>query len=171
MKAPGEAYDNDMFGKDPQPAHMQDFQQLPDTRAGDWGGVHINSGIPNKAFYLVATAIGGHAWEAPGHIWYETLTKYCGPTSDFQAFADATVAVARRLYGLASNQQAAVCAAWSEVGIRVVGTERIRPATAAGRPSPRYTTAEGADTLAALQRQVADLAKVVESLSAKVQPV
>src|SRR4029453_13151871 len=54
---------------------MEDFQNLPDTRAGDFGGVHINSGIPNKAFYLVATAIGGDAWDAPGHLWSETLTR------------------------------------------------------------------------------------------------
>src|SRR5262245_4476106 len=50
MKAPGTAYDNALLGKDPQPAHMDDFKNLPDTRAGDNGGVHVNSGIPNHAF-------------------------------------------------------------------------------------------------------------------------
>ena len=70
MKAPGTAYDNADFGKDPQPDHMSRFVHLPDTEDGDFGGVHINSGIPNKAFYLVATGIGGNAWQAPGHIWY-----------------------------------------------------------------------------------------------------
>ena len=35
--------------------------------------MHINSGIPNKAFFLTAINIGGYAWEAPGHIWYESL--------------------------------------------------------------------------------------------------
>ena len=39
----------------------------------DDGGVHINSGIPNRAFYLAATEIGGYAWEKAGRIWYETL--------------------------------------------------------------------------------------------------
>ena len=52
---------------------MRHFVELPDTEDGDNGGVHINSGIPNKAFYLTATGIGGYAWEAPGHIWYESL--------------------------------------------------------------------------------------------------
>src|SRR5262249_39806011 len=97
MKAPGEAYDSPIFGKDPQPGHMDGFRVLPDTRAGDNGGVHINSGIPNHAFYLAATAIGGNAWDAAGHIWYETLTKNCGPQAEFQDFADATVGVAGRL--------------------------------------------------------------------------
>ena len=66
MKAPGTAYDNELLGKDPQPAHMSNFVELPDTEDGDNGGVHINSGIPNKAFYLAAVGIGGYAWEAPG---------------------------------------------------------------------------------------------------------
>ena len=39
----------------------------------DNGGVHINSGIPNHAFYLAATALGGHAWERAGRIWYDAL--------------------------------------------------------------------------------------------------
>ena len=65
LKAPGTAYDNPLIGKDPQPARMSDFRTLPDTRSGDNGGVHINSGIPNKAFYLVATGVGGPSWDAP----------------------------------------------------------------------------------------------------------
>ena len=73
MKAPGKAYNNPQFGRDPQPDHMSKFVMLPDTDEGDWGGVHINSGIPNKAFYLTAIGIGGYAWEAPGHIWYAAL--------------------------------------------------------------------------------------------------
>ncbi len=73
MKAPGHAFDNRLFGKDPQPDHMSDFVNLPDTEPGDNGGVHINSGIPNKAFFLTAMRIGGFAWEAPGLIWYESL--------------------------------------------------------------------------------------------------
>ncbi len=52
LKAPGTAYDNEEFGRDPQPDHMSSSCPLPDTEEGDWGGVHINSGIPNKAFYL-----------------------------------------------------------------------------------------------------------------------
>ena len=34
--------------------------------------MHINSGIPNKAFYL-RRALGGLAWEQAGRIWYDAL--------------------------------------------------------------------------------------------------
>ena len=61
---------------------------LPDTEEGDNGGVHINSGIPNKAFYLVAVGLGGYA-EAAGLIWYEAL-KASTMTTQFQEFADTT---------------------------------------------------------------------------------
>jgi Zn-dependent metalloprotease len=57
MKAPGTAYDDPLVGKDPQPAHMDDYVET----IQDNGGVHINSGIPNHAFYLAATEIGGFA--------------------------------------------------------------------------------------------------------------
>jgi Zn-dependent metalloprotease len=162
MKAPGTAYDSPLFGKDPQPAHMEDFQNLPDTRAGDNGGVHINSGIPNHAFYLVATAVGGNAWEAPGHIWYETLTKNCGPQAQFQDFADATYGVAGRLYGVASLEQQAVRQAWLEVGIRVKADEAIRPIMSTSKRGSRH---EDTDSLVALQRQVEQLSRVVGQLS------
>ena len=60
-----------MLGRDPQPAHMDGFVVTRD----DNGGVHINSGIPNHAFYLAAKALGGHAWERAGLIWYRALTS------------------------------------------------------------------------------------------------
>ena len=89
MKAPGTAFDNNLFGKDPQPDHMDHYVDLPDTDEGDNGGVHINSGIPNKAFYLVSVGIGGNSWDAPGHIWYESLMA-SNPTTQFQGFANTT---------------------------------------------------------------------------------
>ncbi|GIF25696.1 Zn-dependent metalloprotease [Actinoplanes tereljensis] len=118
MKAPGTAFNNDLFGEDPQPDHMDRYVELPDTDEGDNGGVHINSGIPNKAFYLVAIGIGGNSWEAPGHIWYESL-RASTSTTNFQQFADTTFSKAGELYGASSPQQQAVRAAWDEVGIRV----------------------------------------------------
>jgi len=116
LKAPGTAFDNATFGKDDQPAHMDDFVVLPDTAAGDWGGVHTNSGIPNKAFYLVATAIGGYAWEAPARIWFAALAA-SHPTTDFAAFAALTVAQATELFGESSPEVAAVREAWETVGV------------------------------------------------------
>ena len=113
MSAPGTAYDDPDLGKDPQPAHMRD---LVNTNR-DNGGVHINSGIPNRAFFLAATNLGGFAWQKAGLIWYRTLCGRLSPTADFQAAADATVAVAASLFGSASVEQKAVIDAWANVGI------------------------------------------------------
>lgn len=114
MKAPGTAYDDPMLGKDPQPAHMRDYVRT----FQDNGGVHINSGIPNHAFYLVATRLGGQAWERAGRIWYETLRDpQLRPNTGFRRFAGLTVTVAGRLYGTGSPEQQAVREGWDQVGI------------------------------------------------------
>src|SRR5262249_22599978 len=62
MSDPGSAYDDPRVGKDPQPADMKGYKPLPDDEDHDWGGVHTYSGIPNRAFYLVAKSLGGNAW-------------------------------------------------------------------------------------------------------------
>ena len=113
MSNPGTAYDDPNIGKDPQPAHMKDYVQTN----SDNGGVHINSGIPNRAFYLAAMNIGGFAWQKAGLIWYRTLTGRLSPTADFQAAADATVQAAGSLFGDRSDEQKAVIDAWGTVGI------------------------------------------------------
>jgi Zn-dependent metalloprotease len=116
MKAPGTAYDDPVLGRDPQPWHMSHFV---DTY-NDNGGVHINSGIPNKAFYLAATHIGGFAWERAGRIWYETLRDPAlRPNAGFKRFAKLCVATAARLYGPDSVERIAVADAWSAVGLPV----------------------------------------------------
>jgi Zn-dependent metalloprotease len=117
MKAPGTAYDDPVIGKDPQPAHMNDYVNTTQ----DNGGVHINSGIPNRAFYVAAYEIDGYAWEKVGQIWYITLTDRLSSTSNFQAAADATYAVAGDLYGANSLEQQAVKKGWAEVGITAAG--------------------------------------------------
>ena len=116
MKAPGTAYDDPVLGKDPQPAHMRDFQYTFE----DNGGVHINSGIPNHAFYLAATNIGGFAWDKAGRIWYETLRdSHLQPYWGFRRFARLSITVAGQLFGERSAEQQAVREAWSEVGIDI----------------------------------------------------
>jgi len=114
MKAPGTANDLDR-----QAGSMSGYADLPDDNdpSHDNGGVHINSGIPNRAFYLAATAIGGPAWEHAGRIWYVTLTEHLEPTSDFRAAADATITVAGELFGAAGHEHQAVSAAWKAVGV------------------------------------------------------
>ncbi|MEU6367519.1 M4 family metallopeptidase [Streptomyces sp. NPDC046931] len=111
MKAPGTAYDDDELGKDPQPAHMDDFVQT----FADNGGVHINSGIPNHAFYLAAMQLGGSAWELAGRIWYDVLTSGALPRDvDFASFA-ALTADAAAAYG--PQERKAVLEAWDAVGV------------------------------------------------------
>ncbi|GAA2432150.1 M4 family metallopeptidase [Streptomyces glaucus] len=114
MKEPGTAYDDDVLGKDPQPATMDDY-----VRTGsDNGGVHINSGIPNRAFYLAATALGGHAWERAGQIWYDVLTGgELEQDARFTDFATLTVSAARARYGDGEEREA-VAKAWQQVGVR-----------------------------------------------------
>ncbi|MFP5251602.1 MAG: protealysin inhibitor emfourin [Actinomycetes bacterium] len=113
MAAPGTAFDDPVLGKDPQPGHMRDLVVTTD----DLGGVHINSGIPNRAFHLAATAIGGHAWEAPGRIWMDALTDPLPRTAGFRDFAEATLAAAAARYGDDARETGAVRAAWEAVGV------------------------------------------------------
>ena len=117
MKAPGSAYDDPILGKDPQPANMKDYV----TTVEDNGGVHINSGIPNHAFYVTSVEIGGFAWEKAGLIWYKTLTEKLSTQSNFQNAADLTHAAAGELFGTNSLEQNAVKAGWAEVGITIGG--------------------------------------------------
>ena len=116
LEAPGTAYDDDVLGKDPQPAHMDDYVNT----SSDNGGVHINSGIPNHAFYTAATALGGHSWERAGWIWYAALRDpRVKPTARFTTFARATMRAAKRLYGDAGDEVDAVTEGWGKVGISV----------------------------------------------------
>jgi Zn-dependent metalloprotease len=116
MADPGTAFNDPLLGKDPQPKHMKKFVRT----LSDHGGVHINSGIPNHAFYLLATDLGGNAWDSAGRIWYETLRdSRIRPNSTFQGFARRTVANAGLLFGDASNERNAVIKAWKQVGIDV----------------------------------------------------
>jgi Zn-dependent metalloprotease len=122
MQEPGTAYDDPVLGKDPQPGHMRDYQDL--ALWNDNGGVHINSGIPNHAFYSVATEIGGYAWEKAGQIWYITLRDRLRRNADFQDAANLTYQVAGDLYGDRSTEQEAVRNGWANVGITVAAKGR-----------------------------------------------
>jgi len=123
MKAPGTAYDDPVLGKDPQPAHMKDYVNT----VSDNGGVHINSGIPNHAFYLTALEIGGNAWEKAGQIWYVTLRDKLTSSSKFQDCAIQTYQVAGNLFGAGSLEQQAVKNGWAGVGLNVDGGPTTPP--------------------------------------------
>jgi Zn-dependent metalloprotease len=133
MKAPGTAYDDPLLGKDPQPANMSGYV----TGSDDNGGVHINSGILNRAFYLSATALGGFTWVAVGRIWYRVLTEKLLPTAGFQDFALATVVMAGQLYGIGGQVQTTIAEAWSAVGLPVPPSLMKRAVAGVVRPFRR----------------------------------
>jgi Zn-dependent metalloprotease len=128
MREPGTAYDDPRLGKDPQPGHMRDFVVTDD----DNGGVHINSGIPNRAFHLVATTLGGNAWERPGAIWYAAITGDIKADCDFAAFAALTEAAAVEVHGEDSPEAEAVRSAWREVGVTDAGASTPPAAATSG---------------------------------------
>jgi Zn-dependent metalloprotease len=105
MKHPGtaNAYDD-------QPADMDNY--VPG------GDVHTNSGIPNRAFYVVASTLGGYAWDAAGPIWYAALADpQLHPNATFRDFARITLRQAQQTYGAGSDQAHAVQQGWEAVKV------------------------------------------------------
>ena len=131
MTEPGTAYDDPQLGRDPQVGSMADYVDTEE----DSGGVHINSGIPNRAFALAAKKIGGYSWEQAGRTWYDAITSgEVGGQTDFLGFARATVSSATRLFPDDPRVADHVRAAWTEVG--VAGRVRCGRCPVAGRRSP-----------------------------------
>jgi Zn-dependent metalloprotease len=119
MKAPGSGYKNHPeLGDDPQPANMDDYQDMPNTPSGDWGGVHINSGIPNFAFYVTAFNIGGYSWEKAGRIWYAVLTdQSLAHDARFADVKNLTIIHAEKMFGINSPEAKAVKHGWLEAKV------------------------------------------------------
>jgi Zn-dependent metalloprotease len=114
MTAPGTAYDDPVLGRDPQPADYAGFVHTTE----DSGGVHINSGIPNRAFATLALSLGGPSWTIAGAVWYQALRDDRLQTgATFAQFAQITRAVAADRFGDPTAQ--AVAAAWEAVGVAV----------------------------------------------------
>jgi Zn-dependent metalloprotease len=166
LSEPGSAFDDPALGgKDPQPGDMSGYV----VTSSDNGGVHLNSGIPNRAFYLAASEIGGNAWNQAGHIWYWTLrSRWLPRNANFQTFARLSTAIARWAYGNGSAPHVAVGGAWQAVGLDVSSLwpqrrvyaaaqtrARARPAAAA-RSAPsaaKKTTARSATAAKPRQRR------------------
>ena len=105
MKAPGTANPHD-----DQPADMDGYVED--------GDVHTNSGIPNRAFAVLAEILGGNAWDAAGPIWYRTLCdRQLSPSATFADFARLTLVNAQQLYGTDSAQAQAVRTSWDAVKV------------------------------------------------------
>lgn len=122
MAAPGTAYDDPALGRDPQVGSMVDYVVTDD----DNGGVHLNSGIANRAFHLAAIGIGGRAWQGAGAIWFDAITGGdVGPNTDFAGFAAATIAAAGPHAGVVEQ-------AWRTVGVTSADVTPTRPGSTAG---------------------------------------
>ena len=108
MKKPGTAY-----AQDPQPADMDGYV----TTSKDNGGVHLNSSIPNRAFYEACAAFDANknSWETIGPAWYKAFTNL-PPNANFMTAAKATVAAAKTF---GQKQADAVQAGWSAVKIHL----------------------------------------------------
>ncbi|MEM6841508.1 MAG: M4 family metallopeptidase [Bacteroidota bacterium] len=91
-----------------QPDHMSEIY----TGEEDNGGVHINSGIPNRAFFLIASEIGR---DRAGELYYHALTTYLTASSEFADLRQALLNSADDLFGAAESQ--AVATAFDAVGI------------------------------------------------------
>lgn len=97
-----------------QPANMSEYQNMPLNEANDNGGVHINSGIPNRAYYLFATAITKDKAE---RVYYRALTQYLTNQSQFIDCRLAVVQAARDLYGNNSYEMQQAGIAFDSVGV------------------------------------------------------
>ena len=103
MKEPGTAWSGD-----DQPKDMDGFVE--------GGDVHTNSGIPNRAFCLAATALGGNSWDKSGRIWYRALALLT-PQASFAEAAHATIQAATLLFGADGAEVKAVTQAWRTVKV------------------------------------------------------
>lgn len=111
-----------------QPSKFSDYVNLPNTENGDNGGVHINSGIPNHAFYLTAKDLGH---QSTGKIYYRALNTYLTASSQFIDAREALEQSATDLFGATSKELKAVSLAWDTVEV----TEETTGPAGSTRPS------------------------------------
>ena len=108
-----------------QPDHYSRFVRT----LFDNGGVHINAGIPNHAFYLAieggrhptsglnVTGVGGGNREQIEKVFYRAFTSMLPANARFSTARAATIQAARDLYGAGSAAERAVTDAWTAVGV------------------------------------------------------
>ena len=111
LKEPGTAYDDPVVGRDPQIAHFRDL--VSSQNPGE--GIHVNSGIPNKAFYETAVRLDT---ETAAQIWIESLARFDGKTN-LRGAAKHIYETAREKFGNTSDEAKAVKAAWNVVGLKL----------------------------------------------------
>ncbi len=109
----------------------------PDTYLGDYwysgsgdnGGVHYNSGVQNKWFYILTEgesgtndngdsyAVTGIGMDAAGAIAYRNLSVYLSSSSNYAAARAGAIQSAIDLYGAGSAEEIATTDAWYAVGV------------------------------------------------------
>lgn len=120
MKSPGTAYvDHPVLGTDIQPATMDEY----DYSSRDNYGVHINSGIPNHAFYIFANRLYEidnekyhFSWSGAGKVWYLAKNRIHNKAT-FLDFANATIIASEEIFGKDSAEAAAVRYSWADVKV------------------------------------------------------
>jgi Zn-dependent metalloprotease len=115
MKNPGSLVGDDQINERGEPIDHYDRRY---KGSADWGGVHMNSGIPNRAFYLAANEIGGFVWTQLGLVWYMTL-KALDSNSEFHQAAEKSYSIAREFYSDNENISQAIWNGWDKVGITI----------------------------------------------------
>ncbi len=101
-----------------QPARMSDFVYLPVSEEGDWGGVHINSGIINRAYYLLAAGLDGAiGLRDAERIFYRALTVYLTRNSQFIDARLACIQAAEDIFGTNSTHAQKIAEAFDVVEI------------------------------------------------------
>lgn len=93
-----------------QPAHMNEIY----TGQEDNGGVHVNSGIPNLAYYLYANQVSREKAEK---VFYRALFNYLTRSSKFIDLRLTVIQSAKDLYGNNSPEVTAAVSAFDQVGI------------------------------------------------------
>jgi Zn-dependent metalloprotease len=151
MESPHQA-SNKGYTPDDDPDHYSERY----LGGGDNGGVHINSGIPNKTFHLLAMGgthhLGGSMTgigpDKAAAIWYKALTAYMTSSASFARAARATYDAAIELYGAGSPEAGAVVSAWGLTGIAVdlAAPEATITAPTAGATVTAATTITAAAT-------------------------
>ncbi|MEL6676613.1 MAG: M4 family metallopeptidase, partial [Bacteroidota bacterium] len=133
-----------------QPANMANLY----TGNQDNGGVHINSGIPNFAYYKYATAPGMDKIKAE-KVYYKALTDYLTRSSQFIDHRLAVIQAATDLYGASSNEVSQAAASFDQVGISN-GTGSAPPPTLPPNPGQDFLASTDTDTTTAPSLYISD---------------
>jgi len=137
-RADANQYSNGMHSSDYYPERLKVASGQQPSDSNDHGYVHLNSGIANLAFYLMAEGgphprgktpytVVGIGIDKASHIWYRALTHYFTSTQTFAQARTATEMAANELYP--GPTKTAVSMAWAAVGVGTVPVADNSPPT------------------------------------------